>query len=97
LYGFRDKHVAHSVNPFEQNPVGIVLENGLPVNIQPFSFFVSAPGNPKEIARIVTFVEEVRDYVGGKSKELSEELLELAKNSDPAILQALPELSVTAP
>lgn len=100
VIALRDKWLAHSVNPFDQVAVGIILsgfEHDASVldveRIRLRKLSISV----KQAQQTEDFMRSVRRKVEAQTQEAYEHLLARARSTPVADLQCLPEISVTVP
>ena len=94
----RDKHVAHSVNPFEECVTGahIVDRDTAPRLVGVFNLHVQRSGESVEtVDSLKQLAVYVREVVERKRKEASGRLWRKAASLSPEELRNLPELEVT--
>ena len=97
----RDKRITHSVNPFEELAVGLVLpEEGVADSAIEgvatlSSKYIAASG--EGVGQLVVLVSALREEVGRLAKEAKAETLEIRKQIPLERLRRKPRLRVVAP
>jgi hypothetical protein len=101
LRALRDKHIAHSVNAFEQTLVGVILappESGDRQIIGSGHLAMTHVGFlPADAAQAIAFVAQVRDLVWHDLPDLERDMVKSAEALPLDELYALPPARITAP
>jgi hypothetical protein len=94
----RDKHIAHSVNAFEETVVGVILSDQELESIEVLGVANLTAhrisDSPEGVDQLRGLAEHARRYVAQKGQEAEEKLLNKAKLLTAEQLRALPRLGM---
>lgn len=100
VLGLRDKHVAHSVNPFEQVKVGAVLTNdSLPRAVQGVVMLSTRQvlGDDTAVRQLAGLAQAIIAVLNERAKEQCDLVLAETQGLDIDTLYALPPMRTYAP
>jgi hypothetical protein len=94
----RDKHIAHSVNAFEETVIGIILSNeeSQPIEVLGVANLTvhRISDSVEGIDQLGVLAEFARRYIAQKGQEVQDKILNKAKSLTTEQLRALPRLGV---